>query len=225
MGWRYVYFTAGALVLAMSIARVTVLRFHETPKYSICRNEEDHVVQTLGGIAKRYNRPFDLTVEQLQQCGRVSSAHASDGLSLEELRLHVKGLFLTRKEALSTGLVFLSWAIIGLAYPLFYIFLPEYLSSRGADFGESSAFTTWRDYVITNTLAVPGPIIAAYLCKTRFLGRRYTMVIGGFMSSMISSLFNTSNLADHFSGLPLGVHDSQKRVAKPRFLLRYQCCH
>lgn len=183
MAWRYVYFTAGALIFVMSIARVTVMRFHETPKYSLCRNDNAHVVKVLGDIAKKYNRRFDLTVEQLEQCGEVRTAHTDSGFSFSEVTLHIKGLFLTKKEALSTSLVFLSWAIIGLAYPLFYIFLPEYLSSRGADFGETSAFITWRDYVITNTLAIPGPIVAAHLCRIRLLGRKYTMVTGGVISS------------------------------------------
>lgn len=178
----------------MSVARVTVIRFKETPKYSLCRNDDEKVVEVLDGIAKKYKRQFSLTVVELQQCGQVRSTHASSKASLSEVFLHIKGLFLTKKEGLSTSLVFLSWAIIGLAYPLFYIFLPDYLSSRGAEFGQSSAFITWRNYVITNTLAIPGPIIAACLCRIPLLGRRYTMAIGAVISSMMlqSPLVNTS---------------------------------
>lgn len=183
MGWRYVYFTAGGAVLVMSILRVTVIRFHETPKYLLCRNDDERVVKTLRDIATRYNRPFSLTVEQLQACGRSNTSHASTANAFSELTLHFKGLFVTRKTGLSTALVWFSWCLIGLAYPLFYIFLPEYLASRGADFGESSAYITWRNYAITNSLGIPGPLIAGMLCRVRFLGRRYTMVIGGILSS------------------------------------------
>jgi hypothetical protein len=35
------------------------------------------------------------------------------------LVFHVRGLFTTRKMALSTTLVWLSWLLIGLAYPLY----------------------------------------------------------------------------------------------------------
>lgn len=89
-----------------------------------------------------------------------------------------------------------SWGLIGLAYPLFYIFLPEYLASRGANFGESSAFLVWRDYVITNTLAIPGPMIAAALCRTKLLGRKYTMLIGGLVSSMDPNRLGHATLAN-----------------------------
>lgn len=178
MGWRYVYFTAGAIILVMSILRVTVIRFHETPKFSLCHNKDETVIRTLEGIAKRYNRPFSLTLEQLKAAGTISSTHAKSLFSFGELALHYRGLFETRQMALSTTLVWFSWALIGLAYPLFYIFLPEYLSSRGVDFGAVSAYITWRDYAITKCMAIPGPIIAGYMCKTKTLGRRYTMSIG-----------------------------------------------
>jgi hypothetical protein len=37
----------------------------------------------------------------------------------------------TRKMALSTTLVWLSWLLIGLAYPLYNVFLPTYLFAWG----------------------------------------------------------------------------------------------
>lgn len=197
MGWRYLYFASGAIIFVMSILRVTVIRFHETPKYAICNNDDEHVVQTLGKIATKYNRPFSLTVAKLQECGSVSTAHAKSSFSFSELALHYKGLFASRRQCLSVVLLWLSWMLIGLAYPLFYIFLPDYLSSRGADFGETSAYITWRDYAITNTLAIPGPIIAGYLCRTRLLGRRYTMAIGGVISSEHGFCFLKATSLNH----------------------------
>jgi hypothetical protein len=183
MGWRYLYFTCGALVFAMSMARVLAIRFHETPKYNLCQNKDENVVKTLKYIAEKYQRPCSLTVEQLQSCGNVSSAHSSKHISFMELKIHLNGLFMTKQMTLSTVLVWLSWTVIGLAYPLFFIFLPDYISSRGADFGEESSDITWRNYAITNALAIPGPLIAGCLCRTRLLGRRYTMVIGALLAS------------------------------------------
>lgn len=167
----------------MSILRVTVIRFHETPKFSLCQNDDDRVVQTLGAIAQQYNRTFDLTGDQLRRCGEVNTAHARKRGSISELLIHYRGLFSSKQQGYLTSLIWLSWALIGLAYPLFYIFLPEYFSSRGADFGETSADITWRNYAITNTLAIPGPIAAGFMCKTQFFGRKYTMAIGGALSS------------------------------------------
>lgn len=194
MGWRYVYFTAGAVVLALSVLRWTVVRFHETPKFSLCQNKDEQVVKTLSMIATKYNRPMSLTVEQLRACGEVKSAHASSSASFSELAVHYKGLFLSHAETLSTSLVWASWAFIGLAYPLFYIFLPEYLESRGAQLGETSTTITWRNYTITNLTGIFGPVIASQLCRTRLLGRKYTMAIGGVISSACSPSASTTTL-------------------------------
>jgi len=181
MGWRYVYFTSGALILLMSVLRITVVRFHETPHFLLCQNLDDHVVKLLGGLAHRYHRPFDLTVEDLRDCGQASG-HANPKHSLSEISTNYKGLFSTRDLKLSTSLLWCSWALIGLAYPLFYIFLPDYLASSGAQFESPSVYTTWRDYAITNACSIPGPVIAGFMSKTHLLGRKYTMVIGGLIT-------------------------------------------
>lgn len=167
----------------MSILRITIIKFHETPKFSVSNNDDEQVIRTLSYIATKYNRPFSLTIDQLQECGQVKSTHAKRSISFSELFIHYKGLFSSRRETLSVLLIWLSWALIGMAYPLFYYFLPEYLESRGANFGDGSAYITWRDYTITNLLAIPGPIIAGVLCQTRLLGRKYTLTIGGLLSS------------------------------------------
>lgn len=66
--------------------------------------------------------------------------------------------------------------------PLFYVFLPEYLESRGAETGESSPYYTWRNYMITNTVGIFGPVAAGFMCNWKVLGRKYTMVAGALLS-------------------------------------------
>lgn len=84
---------------------------------------------------------------------------------------------------LSTTSIWFSWLLIGLAYPLFNVFLPSYLKSRGAKFGETSAYTTWRNYAITNMCTIFGPIIAGFMCRSRwFWGRRGRMVFGAIVT-------------------------------------------
>ena len=75
-----------------------------------------------------------------------------------------------------------SWALIGLAYPLYNVFLPEYLQSRGASVGDGSTYTTYRNYAIVNACSIIGPIVSGVLVEIRFLGRRYTMVIGALLT-------------------------------------------
>ncbi len=104
------------------------------------------------------------------------------------MRSNVSGLFKTKKLAISTSLIFLSWALVGLAYPLFYVFLPTYLASRGAKFGVTSNYITWRNYAIANVAGIFGPVLAAYLCDVKFLGRRATMIIGALLTSLVPPL-------------------------------------
>lgn len=168
MGWRYIWYGCGGLILLMSMARVLVIRLKETPKFLLGQNKDELVVSNLQGIAQKYNRPCSLTLEQLKACGPVISAHRS---GLAEVWIHIRGLFATRKLGISTCLIWFSWLLIGLAYPLFYVFLPQYLESRGAKTGAGGPDKVWRNYFITNLVSIVGPIIAGYLCTTR-LGRR-----------------------------------------------------
>lgn len=64
---------------------------------------------------------------------------------------------------------------------VYNVFLPAYLSSRGAAFGEPSPYITWRNYTLVNFSGIWGPVLAGYMCHTR-LGRKYTMVIGALVT-------------------------------------------
>jgi len=168
MGWRYIWFGCGGLILVMSIARITIIQLRETPKFLLGEGKDEELVKNMQYLAKRYNRHCDLTLEQLTACGNVISTHSK---GLGETLIHIKGLFATKKLGLSTCLIWFSWLLIGLAYPLFYVFLPQYLASRGANTGAGSPGAVWRDYFISNTIGIFGPILAGWMCTT-ILGRR-----------------------------------------------------
>ncbi|KAI5925975.1 MFS general substrate transporter [Camillea tinctor] len=182
MGWRYVMFTAGTLVFIMSVLRVTVVRLKETPKYHLGTGDDAALVDTLQSLAQRYKRPCSLTVEQLSACGTVQSAHSETRFSLKETAVHLRGLFITKTIGISTGLIWLSWTMIGLAYPLFYVFLSTYLASHGIS-ASNTPYETWRNYTLTNISGIPGPMIAGLLCNVGWLGRRYTMAIGSLATA------------------------------------------
>jgi len=175
-------YTSGVLVLVMSVARITVIRLRETPKYLLGEGKEQELVDDFHKMAAKYNRKCSLTVEQLEACGVISSAHARNAFSISELTIHFRGLFATRTIGFSTVLIWLSWTLIGLAYPLFYVFLSSYLASRGADFGNISTYDTWRNYALVNISGIPGPMLAGWMCNLKFLGRKYTMVIGALIT-------------------------------------------
>jgi hypothetical protein len=191
MGWRYVWFTSGAIVFVMSIFRVTVIKLKETPKFLIGEGKDAECVETLHFIATKYNRPCSLTLEQLEACGTISSLNKNsqsrgikklfNASTFAGIGMHFRGLFETKRIGLSTSLIWFSWALIGLAYPLYNVFLPSYLASRGAAFGETSAYITWRNYTLVNFSGIWGPVLAGYLCATP-LGRKYTMVLGALVT-------------------------------------------
>jgi len=143
-GWRYLLYTSGAIVFVMSILRITVIRLQETPKHLLGEGKDTELVENFQAMATRYNRPCSISLEMLTACGEISSAHGKSRFSISELTIHLRGLFATKKIGLSTLLIWLSWTLIGLAYPLFYVFLSSYLATRGAEFGNISTYDTWR---------------------------------------------------------------------------------
>ena len=111
------------------------------------------------------------------------SAHAKRKFSFAEVGVHLQGLFATKKLALSTSLIWFSWTLIGLAYPLYNVFLPTYLATRGAQIGNITPSQTWSYYAAANLCSIPSPILAGYMCKSRwFWGRRGTMIIGALIT-------------------------------------------
>ena len=108
----------------MSVLRVTIVRLKETPKYLLGLGEDAALVDTLQSLAAKHGRPCSLTLEKLEACGTVKGTHSANRFSLNESLIHIRGLFTTRKLVVSTLLIWLSWALIGLVYPLFYVFLP-----------------------------------------------------------------------------------------------------
>jgi len=120
-GWRYVWYANGALVFVMSLLRITVIKLRETPKFLIGEGRDAECVETLQFIANKYNRECSLTLEQMEACGTINSQRGSApthakkrfSFSFADVGVHLGGLFATRKLALSTSLIWLSWLLIG----------------------------------------------------------------------------------------------------------------
>jgi hypothetical protein len=183
MGWRYLHFTCGALVLVMAIARLTLIRMVQTPRWLISQNRDGELIKTLNDISKKAKQPHHLTIEKLQAEGVVLHTEKSVW-SAFRIKMHFKGLFQTRKLGWSTTVIFANWFVIGMVTPLYGVFLPFYLKSRGAHVGDGSNYTTWRDYAINQATGI-GPVIAAILVETRIFGRRGTLAIGALTTMLL----------------------------------------
>jgi len=166
------------------------------------------VIETFHAIATKYHRPCSLTVEKLEACGPIKSTYGKKRYGLSELLAHLRGLFATKTLGFSTCLIWLSWLLIGLAYPLFYVFLPDFLASRGAKTGQSSPYYTWRNYMITNTVSIFGPVLAGFMCNWKLLGRRYTMVIGALVTMAFFFAYTAVRTAAQNIGFTCAIYFS-----------------
>ncbi|KAL8392014.1 hypothetical protein RB595_002282 [Gaeumannomyces hyphopodioides] len=117
----------------------------------------------------------------------------------------IRPLFSNKKLGLATVVMWFVWATIGMGYPLFNAFLPQYLLSHGSDEGSPTAAAPglaaraadappqaisaemYRNYAITSIVGVPGSLLAAYTVDHRspFLGRRGTLA----GSTLVSAVF------------------------------------
>lgn len=184
MGWRYLHFTCGGLVLVLSVARLLAIRMVQTPKWLTSQNRDEELYTILTNLSEKYQRPLSLTLEKLQSQGRVLHTEKSVWSGLR-LKSHFSGLFITPKLAYSTAMIILNWLLIGTVSPLYSVFLPYYLASRGADTGDDSNYTTWRNYAINQVAGLAGPIIAGFLVEWRWFGRRGTLAVGAAITTAL----------------------------------------
>ena len=184
MGWRYLHSTSGTIVLVMALARLLLIRMVQTPRWLISQNRDEEVVKILNDISIMAKKQHNLTLEKLQAEGVVLHTEKSVW-SAFRIKMHFKGLFQTRKLGWSTIVIFANWFVIGMVSPLYSVFLPFYLNSRGAVVGDNSNYTTWRNYAINQVAGLLGPIIAAVLVETQVTGRRGTLAIGALITMLL----------------------------------------
>jgi hypothetical protein len=199
----------------MAVLRIVVIRLNETPKFLVGEGKDVEVVRSLQYVAQKYNRPCSLTVQQLTACGQLAER---SGTRRTNQFKHLTGLFATRQMSLSTVLIWFSWALVGLAYPLFYVFLPNYISRLPG----LSVDETWRNYAISNVASIPSPILAAYMCNSKwFWGRRGTMIIGALATMVFMFVYTQVSTQAQSLGISCAIAFC---LVSP-FLFRFQTLH
>ncbi|QGA20901.1 hypothetical protein EYB26_008611 [Talaromyces marneffei] len=91
MGWRYLHFTCGGLVLVLSVIRLFAVRMAQTPKWLTSQNRDEELYLILLNLSEKYKRPFSLTLEKLQSQGRVLHTEKSVPI-LEMIQTTLSGL-------------------------------------------------------------------------------------------------------------------------------------
>lgn len=205
-------FTLGALTLAFAFIRMFIFKMPESPRYLLSKNRDAEAVEAVNYVARRNRKPEPLTLAMLQQIDRdlgiVVNPEETGRQGLTRTQIlkenladfkstNFKSLFATRKLAQHTTIIWLIWLTIGIAYPLYFNFLPTYLAQKFTD--NSSFDETYRNYCIASTVGVVGPVAAAFAVRTK-LGRRYMMgisaiITGVFLFSYTAARTPSANLA------------------------------
>lgn len=231
-GWRNFIFTIGIVTFAMFALRFFVFRLFESPKFLLSRGRQAEAVAVVHGLAARNGAKTWLTADILDAVASSGGGEALLGgdsvgggdleygggggngptklstKSVLKARLErfsgarLRPLFSHRKLGLATGLVWFCWATIGMGYPLFNAFLPQYLS-HGSDTAAAASprdeatnsinisAETYRNYAILSIVGVPGSVLAYFTVDSRsaFLGRRGTLAIATLVSAIFLFMF------------------------------------
>jgi len=132
--------TMGAITLFMFFCRFFLFHMYESPKFLLSRDRQAEAVHVVHGIAYHNRSKTWLTEDLLEELG--GGLDTGPKISVTELQKRnlskfsfskLEQLFLDRKLGLTTMLLWVMWFTIGLGFPLFNAFLPQYLEHAGQD--------------------------------------------------------------------------------------------
>ena len=201
-GWRYLVFTLGSLTLVMFMCRFFLFHLYESPKFLLSRGRQAEAVATVHAIAYKNKAKTWLNEEILNDIGGVPANPDEEKLTRKQVlgrtfekfsTQRIKPLFHTRKLGLMTVLIWISWATIGMGYPLFNAFLPQYLSNAGKGQAPTPTNIVYRNYAITSIVGVPGSILACYTVDIKYIGRKGTIAVSTLLTGIILFLFTISS--------------------------------
>ncbi|KAJ5948482.1 hypothetical protein N7454_001789 [Penicillium verhagenii] len=197
MGWRYTMITLGGLSLVFTFVRMFLFKLPETPRYLLSQGRDKDAVDAVNYVARQNGKPELLTIGMFREIdarlGMVVTINEEEihtKLSAKEIisenmdafkGKHYRGLFATRKLARQTIIIWAVWLTVGIAYPLYFNFLPSYLATKFTS--DSSLYSTYRDYCIESAVGIIGPLSAAVSVNTR-LGRRWMMGLSAVVTAV-----------------------------------------
>ncbi|KAK8048968.1 sugar transporter [Apiospora phragmitis] len=187
LGWRSFIFAIGIITFVMFFIRFFVFHLFESPKYLLSQGRQAEAVAVTWLTEEVLDAVVDMEAVQ-RSAARLSTKEVLKQNLAAFSGEHIRPLFSNRKLGLATTLMWLCWATIGMGYPLFNAFLPQYLSH-----GVSTNAETYRNYAIISTVGVPGSLLAAYTVDhpSPFLGRKGTLAISTLVSAVFLFFFVT----------------------------------
>lgn len=201
MGWRYLNITMGAITFFMFVCRFFLFHLFESPKFLLSRGRQAEAVATVRGIAYMNKKKTWISEDVLNAIGGNPEVTQDEKLATIEIikrtfskfsTQRVKPLFGYKKLAINTALVWFCWFTIGMGYPLFNAFLPQYLANTAEGSKPTPNSIVYRNYAITSIVGVPGSIIAAYTVDIKWLGRKGTIAIATLITGIFTFVFTAS---------------------------------
>jgi MFS family permease len=217
MGWRYLLFTIGGVSIICFLSRFVLFSLFESPKYYLSRGQDEKAVEVIHKIAAVNKKTVSLTIEHLQAVERQYARDAQEtgaevgivhdtstkGIIKERLgqfRLnHIREAFGTKKLALSTSLVVLVWALIGLAFPLYNAYLPYFLSNRTFYNEPTPIHIVYRNSTIIAVLGIPGALLAGLLVELK-IGRKGAMSVSTILTGVFLFASTTAKSSNALLG-------------------------
>lgn len=200
MGWRYFTYTLGGITFLQWIARFVFFQMFESPKFLLSRGRQTEAVAVIHGLAYKNGTKTWLTEDILNEVGGDPETGETTKLAVAEIlrrslskfsTQRIGPLFVNWKLGLTTALLWFQWATIGMGYPLFNAFLPQYLADNGNG-GSNSTYLEYRNYAITTVVGVPGSLLAAYTVNVRYIGRKGTLALATLITGIFVFLFTAS---------------------------------
>lgn len=183
----------------MFFCRFALFHMFESPKFLLSRGRQSEAVAVVQGIAYHNGTKTWLTEDILNQIGGNPEV-SEEKLTAKELVMRnlskfsgerIRPLFNGWRLGTTTILLWFIWTFIGMGYPLFNAFLPQYLGGENV-----SASTQYRNYAITSAVGVPGSFLACFTVNIKFVGRKGTMAIATVISGVFVYLFTLSSDSD-----------------------------
>lgn len=202
----------GGTALVLFFLRFVCFTIYESPKFLMGKDRDEEAVRVVHEVARRNGKTSALTVEDLKACDSLTlpgstqqqqqtATTAAVKRNLEKLNSsHVKALFATKKLAISTSVMTMVWAFIGLGFPLYNAFLPFIQATRGVDFGDGSTYLTYRNSLIIAVLGVPGCLLGGVLVETPRVGRKGTLAASSILTGVFVFGSTTALTSDSLLG-------------------------
>ncbi|PRP84042.1 hypothetical protein PROFUN_08504 [Planoprotostelium fungivorum] len=225
MGWRYTFYTIGALTWTVFIARFFVFRFIESPKFLLTKGREKEAIQAVLDVAKFNRQECNLSIndfkiltemaleenpELKEEEPRVVPIDLRRGVAPFLKRLmqniglsHLSGLFSTPIMIRITVLTWVTYAFDAWGFSIAGAFFPLILRREGLSLNVSVE-DTYRNYILISICGIPGTLLAAGLIELPRVGRKWGMVISSAMMATSCILFATiksSAAAVAFNGI------------------------